>query len=118
MPIDSIGPRQPGMIPEPEGESPDLSPAQDVKGAHFLKAPGEAAEAFPKHAADAHEGAIFPKSPESGAGRHEDAKLQGVLVRNHLQAASQQIDATRLGFHAVAGQPHAIRGAGGPEGLS
>lgn len=92
MPIDSIGPRQPGMSPEPEGEQPDLSVRQGVEGAQGPKAAGEAAvEAIPKLAVKTGEEAIMPKNWEPAGKRLGDAKLQGVLVRDHLQMTNEKM---------------------------
>ena len=92
MPIDSIGSHQPGMIPEPEGEQPDLSVRQGVQGAQGPKAAGEAAvEATPKLAVKTGEEAITPKNWEPASERLGDAKLQGVLVRDHLQMTNQKM---------------------------
>ncbi len=91
MPIDSIGPRQPGMIPEPEGEQPDVSTGQGVKGTQGPKAAGEAAvEAGPKQASKITEGIDIPKLAEAAGERLGEAKFQGVLVRDQLQLPAER----------------------------
>lgn len=91
MPIDSIGPRQPGMIPEPEGEQPDVSTGQRVQGTQGPKAAGEAAvEAAPKEAAKITEGIDIPKLAEAAGERLGEAKFQGILVRDHLQLPAER----------------------------
>jgi hypothetical protein len=85
MPIDSIGPRQPGMIPEPESEGPAASTGQAVQRAQGPKATGEAsATATPKQAADLGQAAAAPKFWEPAGERLGEAKFQGMLTREKL----------------------------------
>lgn len=92
MPIDSIGPRQPGMIPEPEHEKPDLSIGKGVQGAQGPQAAGEAAaEAGPSQAARSGEGAAVPKFWEPAGERLGESQLQGLLVRDHLQLSDENV---------------------------